>query len=268
VIFADIDLARRLEEAESKIGEQCAWFHGGLSPTAKVAVAPFAGGRAVFAGLGSPMSEAKGLGLHGPVSDAELDRLTCFYLERGAAARVVVCPVADPSLVDGLWLRGYRPTEFENFLYLPLEAEEPPVASPGLRARRAEPSEAKLYAQVVAPNFFDSEQLTDEMLALFQSAFEMEGATAFLGLVDEQAAGGAGLFLYQNVALMAGAATLPPFRRRGLHALLSRTRREFARAAGCDLAIQGARPGSTSQRNAERQGFRVAYTRVTFVFEP
>ena len=31
---------------------------------------------------------------------------------------------------------------------------------------------------------------------------------------------------------------------------------------GCDLAMMVAEAGSESQRNAERQGFRVAYTRV------
>ena len=31
---------------------------------------------------------------------------------------------------------------------------------------------------------------------------------------------------------------------------------------GCDLAMMGAAPGSASQRNAERHGFRIAYTRI------
>jgi hypothetical protein len=31
---------------------------------------------------------------------------------------------------------------------------------------------------------------------------------------------------------------------------------------GCDLAMMVAMPGSESQRNAERNGFRIAYTRT------
>jgi hypothetical protein len=31
---------------------------------------------------------------------------------------------------------------------------------------------------------------------------------------------------------------------------------------GCDLAMMVAQPGSASQRNAERKGFRIAYTRT------
>ncbi|MCX6621649.1 MAG: hypothetical protein NTY38_11355 [Acidobacteria bacterium] len=36
----------------------------------------------------------------------------------------------------------------------------------------------------------------------------------------------------------------------------------YAASAGCDLAMMCAEPGSVSQRNAERQGFRIAYTRI------
>jgi hypothetical protein len=31
---------------------------------------------------------------------------------------------------------------------------------------------------------------------------------------------------------------------------------------GCDLAMMVTQPGSDSQRNAERNGFRIAYTRT------
>jgi GNAT superfamily N-acetyltransferase len=90
----------------------------------------------------------------------------------------------------------------------------------------------------------------------------------FLACIDGQPVGGGAVFLDRGVALLAGAATLPPYRRRGVHAALHHARLAAARRAGCDLALQGAMPGSTSQRNAERRGFRVAYTRVVMVREP
>ena len=36
----------------------------------------------------------------------------------------------------------------------------------------------------------------------------------------------------------------------------------YALEHGCDLAMMVAEAGSDSQRNAERQGFQVAYTRI------
>ena len=68
--------------------------------------------------------------------------------------------------------------------------------------------------------------------------------------------------IHDGVALLAGASTRPAWRGRGAQGALLRARLDYARAAGCDLAMMGAAPGSTSQCNAERQGFRVAYTRI------
>jgi hypothetical protein len=39
-------------------------------------------------------------------------------------------------------------------------------------------------------------------------------------------------------------------------------RMRYAFEHGCDLAMMVALPGSQSQRNAERRGFQVAYTRT------
>lgn len=66
---------------------------------------------------------------------------------------------------------------------------------------------------------------------------------------------------------MFGDATLPEWRGRGVQTALLKARLERALHAGCDLAAAGASPGSGSQRNMERLGFRVAYTQVMMVFD-
>jgi hypothetical protein len=55
-----------------------------------------------------------------------------------------------------------------------------------------------------------------------------------------------------------GSATSPDLRRRRLQAALLR----YAYDHGCELAMMAAEAGSHSQRNAERKGFRIAYTRT------
>jgi GNAT superfamily N-acetyltransferase len=70
------------------------------------------------------------------------------------------------------------------------------------------------------------------------------------------------LSLHEGVALFAGAAAVPEMRRRGLQGVLLEARMRYAFEQGCDLAMMVAEAGSESQRNAERQGFRVAYTRM------
>jgi len=72
----------------------------------------------------------------------------------------------------------------------------------------------------------------------------------------------AGLNIHNGVALFAGASTIPEARKQGAQRALLESRLRYAAESGCDLAMMCAEPGSSSQRNAERQGFRIAYTRV------
>src|ERR1700677_2554320 len=102
---AEIELARRLEEAEAFVAEAYVREVARRRPGADVAVEEVAGGRAIFAGAGSPLTETKAIGLQGPVTEADLDRMESIFFDRAEPSRVVVCPLADPSLVEGLGRR-------------------------------------------------------------------------------------------------------------------------------------------------------------------
>src|SRR5437763_1393544 len=104
--FADASLARRIEAAEAAIARGCT---AGYPETAALELA---GGRAIFAGADSPLTNAIGLGLHGPVSGAEISVLEGFFQRRGARVVIDLCPLADPGLIQSLSERGYRATEF------------------------------------------------------------------------------------------------------------------------------------------------------------
>ena len=69
----------------------------------------------------------------------------------------------------------------------------------------------------------------------------------------------------EGLAVLFATTVLPEFRKTGVHAALIAERLRAARAAGCDLASAVALPGSGSQRNFERAGFRVVYTKVVLV---
>jgi GNAT superfamily N-acetyltransferase len=55
------------------------------------------------------------------------------------------------------------------------------------------------------------------------------------------------------------------FRGAGLQGALIRERLRAAVEEGCDLATASTLPGSVSQRNYERNGFQVAYTKAILV---
>ncbi len=92
-----------------------------------------------------------------------------------------------------------------------------------------------------------------------------EGSACFLATLDGVPAAAGALFLHSGVALFAGAATVPEHRRRGLQGALLEARMNHARELGCDLAMMVTEPGSNSQRNSQRQGFQIAYTRIKWM---
>ena len=77
--------------------------------------------------------------------------------------------------------------------------------------------------------------------------------------------------LTRTLTAAAGLATLfadsivAQYRRQGLHRELILARLNEALVQSCDLATASTLPGSISQRNYERLGFQVVYTKVTLV---
>jgi hypothetical protein len=91
---------------------------------------------------------------------------------------------------------------------------------------------------------------------------ESDGALAFLAQLGGEPIATGVLRCTDGVALFGGASTVPAARNQGAHRVLFDVRMATALASGCDVGMICAQPGSVSQRNAERQGFRVAYTRI------
>ena len=68
-----------------------------------------------------------------------------------------------------------------------------------------------------------------------------------------------------GLATLFADSTATRYRRRGLQRDLISVRLKEAHARSCDLATASVSPGSISQRNYERAGFQVAYTKILLV---
>jgi len=257
-------IAERLEAAEAAINAATAFAYQQLNPDAVAAVETIAGGQAIYLGLGSPLSQAIGVGMNGPVSEDDLDRLEEFYRSRKSGVTISLCPFADFALPGLLSARGYRISHFENTMARPLIQLADPAGPPaaGVRVRRAAGGEAELWTRLVLAGF--EMDPTPETVELFISLFHAPG-DVLLALADGQPAGGGCMAVHQKVALFAGDSTLPEFRGRGAQRALIGARLEMAAQAGCDLAMACTQPGSVSERNYERHGFRVVYTKALLV---
>ena len=171
--------------------------------------------------------------------------------------------MADPGIMAALYARGYEAFEFTSVLYRPLAKRGiPPLpAPPGLTVRLAGISERERWAQTTAAGWGVTEP-ESAMLAFGRIIAASEDVSPFLGELDGRMVATGALMAHEGVALLAGASTIPAARRRGVQAALLAARLEHAAELGCDLAMMGAQSGSSSQRNAERTGFRIAYTRI------
>ena len=85
----------------------------------------------------------------------------------------------------------------------------------------------------------------------------------FLARIEDKVVGGCGgrVIPEARIAAFFGTATLPEYRGRGVQTALIAQRLHEAALAGCEYAVVSTNPGSGSQRNMERRGFRVAYTK-------
>jgi GNAT superfamily N-acetyltransferase len=266
--WMDFEFARRLEMAEAFAARACAEAALCLHPNLGVAIEEIAGGVAVFTGIGSPITQAVGVGLNGPVSEEEIDRLETFYRSRGAPVALELCPLVDILIYETLAKRGYQLREVSNVLFRHVTAGES-FGSPveGVAVRPASPEEESLWALTVAQGFSEQGAVRQSILDVMIGFFHRPDACCFLALVGKEVAGGAVVSGHDGVGGLFGASTLPTFRRRGVQTSLLAARLTWACERGSDVAVSIALPGSASQRNIEPFGFRVAYTRTKLIRE-
>jgi len=262
MIFADLTLAKRLEAAEAFACAQFAVARSRLFPELGSTWTKVAGTTLVFGGVHSPTTQSFGLGLFDELTEAALVEMEQFFLSRGTAVMHEVCPLVGVGALDLLCGRGYKPIEVSNVLYR--TAEMPEGQRPAnVTVRVVGQGEAKIWSQVSARGWTHEHP---ELQAFVQELGDLmvvrEQSPCFLAEVDGVAGAAGVLSMHDGVALFGGSATVPELRRRGLQAALLEERMRYAFAAGCDLAMMVAEAGSNSQRNAERKGFRVGYTRM------
>jgi hypothetical protein len=260
----NVELSRRLEFAEAQVAVEGANTMMASNPETSVAVERVAGGYAVYCGANSPITQAVGLGLNGPVSAEEFDRLEEFYFSRNEPVRAETSPLADASLFALYRERGYGVTEFSNVMVRPIDSAERWQEPDGIEIWKASRQEMELWTLTVAQGFAENYPVTEEIIRIMKVFGLSRGMECYLASIDGKVAGGATLSLRGKIAGLFGASTLPDFRKRGVQTALLRARLRRAAEVRCEIAMSLAQPGSHSQRNISRLGFRTLYTRVKF----
>jgi GNAT superfamily N-acetyltransferase len=262
MIFSDLSLSRRLERAEGHACVQFAEAQRQLFPDSGAQWIECAGAYAAFNGVDSPVTQTFGLGIFEELSPASLDVIERFFLDRAAPVFHEVSPFAGVDALNLLCARNYRPIEISNVLYRPVER---PAAEPrsNISVRVVGPEEAQLWTNISARGWtHEHPELLDTLSQLGVIISARPQSPCFLAEIDGKPGAAGVLSMHEKVALFGGASTIPELRRRGLQTALLQERMSYAFDHGCDLAMMVAAPGSNSQCNAERKGFRIAYTRT------
>ena len=141
-----------------------------------------------------------------------------------------------------------------------------PTLPSGCTIRRGRPEEARELGAIVENAFFP-EGPPEPFRDLLTPLYRMPGAITFAAPIEgKTVACGAGLTIPEHrVFAICGAGTAAEFRNRGLQTALLQARLAAAAKAGCEYAVVVTQGGTTSQRNYERQGFRVAYSKITLI---
>jgi GNAT superfamily N-acetyltransferase len=253
-LIADRTLAQRLELAEALAN--CAFVEARArrDPSTGACWIEVAGARAMFDGPSSPCTQSFGLGLFEPVRVADLEQIEAFFQERGAPVHLEISPLADPALFALLAERKYVPFEFTTVMALKLDADR---SGEGEKA-------SDVSVSVAGPDEVDIVASTAALGWGIAHDFSLvsDRTVSFLGRIDGEPVAAGSVVLCEGVALLAGASTVPHARNRGAQRSLLSARLSYAARNGCALAMIGAEPGSASQRNSQREGFQIVYTRM------
>lgn len=183
-----------------------------------------------------------------------LDEIVSFYRSVGARPWLEFGPHLT-AVGASLAAAGAEVVGFQSVLYgEPSTGLEPVVAV-------AETDDAETAARVALEGNGVPVDVAIAHAPALAAAVDRLRGRFYLVEIDDRPAAVAVLTAEDGVAYLALAATLPEFRRRGCQQALIAARLGHAAEAGYELVATTTEFGSQSQRNLERSGLRVAYTK-------
>ena len=259
--YANLGIAHRMEQAAAQAAVAYVEGHKKLHPGSNAASIAVKGAAAAFVTVDSPLTHVINLAMSEPVEEGDLYEIESFFQERGAPVSIELCPLADLSAIEILNARGYKTMQFENVLARPIPAD-PFLFTP---AHATVTPDAENWSRTLAKGFFDSPEPAEDGIEIGRIFHASEGLTIYGIELDGELCAGAALDIRDGIATLCADATIFSARGQGAQTALIQQRLIAARDAGCDIATASTLPGSTSQRNYERLGFRVMYTKTTLL---
>lgn len=234
---------------------------------------PFAGGTASRDEPGAWSNAVLGAGFAGAVAADEIARMIEWYESAGIEPRVELAPYVDRTLIDGLAAAGFVVRHFENVFVRPLRPDEriePPHRVPDdvtlEVVRPDDPETIDAFARAVVAGFLEgaTELPASHLESNRRVARHPRTVTIVARRAGEIVAGGS-LELCGDSGALFGLSVLPGHRRLGIQQAMLAWRLQHAARRGAAFVTISARPSVSTESNARRMGFQVAYTKVVLV---
>lgn len=218
--------------------------------------------------------------MKGRVTEQDLCDIETLHDSANLTPTILLCPYADQSVLQALAMRSYVVDGFLNIYArslhdlhvefdLDMDSTEPSelAFSSNMMVCRAPANDAGAGAFIHSSvaGFKDDGRSVEVLRSLAESAAMRTDTNLYFGKIDGQIAGCGAMALmetkYGRVAHLYIDSTTPSFRGRGVQQALIRARLIDAKRLGYDFATIHARPGVGTGRNAEKEGFGLAYTK-------
>ena len=225
------------------------------------------GGAACFSGFDSFLSQVVGWGFATKTKQfkAEIEVIEQFYrsLEH-PRVDIELCPFTGNELAVFLSQRGYGISELNNVSAFDLKNSQIEVlGGDEFVIREVKEHELEEWANRVALGFG-----YPEAQGQFTQYARAKGVSAFAVYEQDKIIAGATVAMHGDVCDLGVTSTMPAYRGRGLQKKLLFTRMQFAKKHGLVLATVTTEPGSISDLNIQKAGFRCAYTRIKLTLDP
>lgn len=265
MIYSDLKLSQKLERTEATANVDFVETRARLFPDSGAAWIEVGGTYAMFDGVDSPLTQTFGLGMFESATAEHLAEIETFYKQREAPVFHEVSPMADISLLALLNERGYQPVELTSVMCQTLDGAtlRPSTKESGIIPRLISDDESELWTRVSAAGWRSEGELFAEFMTNFGHInTECSGSHPFIAEANGGPVATGMLFIYDDVAILGGASTIPEARNQGAQNALLHARLRFAYESGCTFAMMCALPGGQSQKNAQKNAFQIAYTRT------
>ncbi|WP_339217271.1 GNAT family N-acetyltransferase [Ornithinibacillus sp. FSL M8-0202] len=191
----------------------------------------------------------------------ELDGILDYYKEHNTMVQLEIAPgSSSEDLLRTLANKGLCQKGFHSVLYgdsMDLTGE----VDSSVTVRKLHADEFDLFADIYVRGFGLPSFIKQGIAQNNQVLYPLDSWSFYVAMVDGEPAGIGVLFIENGIATLSASATVPEFRRKGVHRALILERAKEARDRKVEYVVGQAKFASISSNNMERIGLRVAYTK-------